>query len=55
MSTSNTNTSLPKNVFAVEVNTQVIFDTIMSERASRRQGTHSTKTRAEVRGGGKKP
>ncbi|PAK21657.1 50S ribosomal protein L4 [Mycoplasmopsis agassizii] len=34
---------------------QAIFDTIMSERASRRQGTHHTKTREEVSGTGKKP
>ncbi|VEU75111.1 50S ribosomal protein L4 [Mycoplasmopsis maculosa] len=34
---------------------QAIFDTIMSERASLRQGTHDVKSRAEVRGGGKKP
>jgi len=48
-------TNLPKEVFAVKVNTQAIFDTIMSERASLRQGTHKTKDRSEVRGGGKKP
>lgn len=47
---------LPKNVFAIEnVNTQAIFDTVLMERASRRQGTHSVKTRAEVSGTGKKP
>lgn len=34
---------------------QAIFDAIMSERASLRQGTHDVKSRAEVRGGGKKP
>ena len=48
-------TNLPKQVFDVKVNTQAIFDTIMSERASRRQGTHKVKHRGEVRGGGKKP
>ena len=48
-------TSLSKEVFGVKVNTQAIFDTIMSERASLRQGTHKTKSRGEVRGGGKKP
>lgn len=47
---------LPKNIFAIEnVNTQAIFDTVLMERASRRQGTHSVKTRAEVSGTGKKP
>ncbi len=34
---------------------QAIFDSILSENAGNRQGTHSTKTKAEVRGGGKKP
>ena len=48
-------TTLPKNVFSVKVNTQAIFDTIMSDRASLRQGTHKVKHRGEVRGGGKKP
>lgn len=49
---------LPKAIFGLpneKINTQAIFDSILFERASRRQGTHSTKTRAEVRGGGKKP
>ncbi|MCT4469427.1 50S ribosomal protein L4 [Mycoplasma sp. HS2188] len=50
------NSKLPANVFSLEkIYEQAIFDTIMSERASKRQGTHSVKTRAEVRGGGKKP
>ena len=47
--------NLPKNVFDVKINTQAIFDTIMSERSSRRQGTHKVKNRAEVSGTGKKP
>lgn len=34
---------------------QAIFDVVIAERASRRQGTHSTLTKGEVRGGGKKP
>lgn len=47
---------LPKKVFSIKnVNTQAIFDTVLMERASRRQGTHSVKTRAEVSGTGKKP
>ena len=50
-----TSTDLPKKVFNVKVNTQAIFDTIMSERASRRQGTHKTKNKGEVSGTGKKP
>lgn len=47
---------LPSKVFAIEnINTQAIFDTVLMERNSRRQGTHSVKTRAEVSGTGKKP
>lgn len=47
--------NLPKEIFDVTINEQAIFDTVISERASRRQGTHKVKDRAEVRGGGKKP
>jgi len=47
---------LPKEIFAIEnINNQAIFDTILSERGSRRQGTHAVKTRATVSGTGKKP
>lgn len=47
---------LPKNLFNSEkIYEQAIFDTIMSERASVRQGTHQVKNRAEVSGSGKKP
>ncbi|XP_023226515.1 uncharacterized protein LOC111627177 [Centruroides sculpturatus] len=42
-------------IFAVKVNRQAIFDVVLSERASQRQGTHKVKNRAEVRGGGAKP
>jgi len=52
---TSTKTNLPKKVFSLKINTQAIFDTIMSERASVRQGTHKTKDRSEVRGGGRKP
>ena len=34
---------------------QAIFDQVLAENAGRRQGTHSTLTKGEVRGGGKKP
>ncbi|UWD34290.1 50S ribosomal protein L4 [Mesomycoplasma molare] len=48
--------NLPKSVFGIEtINSQAIFDVILSERASRRQGTHKVKSRAEVSGTGKKP
>ena len=47
--------SLAKTVLTDKISTQAIFDAIMSERASLRQGTHKVKHRGEVRGGGKKP
>lgn len=42
-------------VFGIEPNTQAMFDAVLTYRASLRQGTHSTKGRSEVRGGGRKP
>ncbi len=42
-------------VFGIEPNQQAIFDAVVMQRASLRQGTHKTKTRMEVSGGGKKP
>ncbi|AKO50988.1 50S ribosomal protein L4 [Mycoplasmopsis bovis] len=45
----------PKLFASSKIYSQAIFDTIISDRASRRQGTHDVKSRAEVRGGGKKP
>jgi large subunit ribosomal protein L4 len=42
-------------VFGAEVNDAVIYDVIKMQLASRRSGTASTKTRSDVRGGGKKP
>lgn len=47
--------TLNPTIFAVEPNQQVIFDAIVMQQASKRQGTHDTKTRTEVRGGGRKP
>jgi large subunit ribosomal protein L4 len=38
-----------------DISTQAIFDAVIAENAGQRQGTHSTLTKAEVRGGGKKP
>lgn len=43
------------SVFAITPNEQALYDTIIMQRASLRQGTHKTKGRSEVRGGGKKP
>ena len=46
---------LNESVFNCEVNNQAIFDAILRQQSSLRQGTHDTKTKAEVSGGGKKP
>ena len=42
-------------VYAIEPNQQAMYDAVLLQLASRRQGTHDTKTRSEVSGGGKKP
>jgi len=49
------NVEVADSVFNCEVNEQAIFDAILRQTSSWRQGTHDTKTRAEVSGGGKKP
>jgi large subunit ribosomal protein L4 len=46
---------LPADVFDVQVNIPLIHQVVVAQLAAARQGTHSTKTRGEVRGGGKKP
>ena len=46
---------LNDNVFGIEPNDVVLHDAIVLSMANSRQGTHSTKTRAEVSGGGRKP
>lgn len=46
---------LPDSVFAIEPNTHLVYQAVRSFLANRRQGTHKTKERNEVRGGGKKP
>lgn len=47
--------SLNDTVFGIEPNDSVIFDAVLMQRASMRQGTHAVKNRSAVRGGGKKP
>lgn len=42
-------------VFEIEPNVHVMHEVVRSQRAARRQGTHDTLTRGQVRGGGKKP
>ncbi|HHW21792.1 MAG TPA: 50S ribosomal protein L4 [Clostridiaceae bacterium] len=46
---------LSDNVFGVEVNEVAMHSAVVNALANARQGTQSTKTRAEVRGGGRKP
>ena len=46
---------LPDEVFAVQVNVPVMHRVVRAQLAAARAGTHSTRTRSEVRGGGKKP
>ena len=46
---------LNDNVFGIEPNEAVVHSVLVNYLANQRQGTQSTKTRAEVRGGGRKP
>lgn len=46
---------LNEAVFGIEPNESVIFDAVIMQRASLRQGTHAVKNRSAVRGGGRKP
>ena len=49
------NVDLSDELFAAPVNTAVLHQVVTAQLAARRTGTHDTKTRGEVRGGGKKP
>jgi large subunit ribosomal protein L4 len=46
---------LPDEVFGIEPNVAVMHQVVTAQLAAKRSGTHATKTRAEVRGGGAKP
>jgi large subunit ribosomal protein L4 len=46
---------VPDELFGIEPNTSVMHQVVTAQLAAARSGTHSTKTRAEVRGGGAKP
>lgn len=46
---------LPAEIFDVQVNVPLIHQVVVAQLAAARQGTHATKTRAQVSGGGKKP
>jgi large subunit ribosomal protein L4 len=52
---TSTNAQLPAEVFDVELNIPLIHQVVVAQLAAARQGTASTKTRGEVRGGGAKP
>lgn len=46
---------LNDSIFAIEPNKSVLYDAVIMQRASLRQGTHAVKNRSAVRGGGRKP
>lgn len=46
---------LPSEIFDVQVNVPLIHQVVVAQQAAARQGTHATKTRGQVRGGGAKP
>ena len=46
---------LPDAIFAAKVNVPLMHQVVVAQRAAARQGTHATKTRGMVSGGGKKP
>ena len=55
MATQTVKVELPASIFDVEVNVPLIHQVVVAQQAAARQGTHATKTRGEVRGGGRKP
>jgi large subunit ribosomal protein L4 len=46
---------LPAEIFDVQVNIPLMHQVVVAQQAAARQGTHDTKNRGEVRGGGRKP
>ncbi|CCH76710.1 ribosomal protein L4 [Nostocoides japonicum T1-X7] len=55
MTAQTSDVTLPAEIFDVQTNVPLIHQVVVAQLAAARQGTHSTKTRGEVRGGGKKP
>ena len=55
MSTKVLKVDLPAEIFAAPVNIPLIHQVVVAQQAAARQGTHATKTRGNVRGGGRKP
>ncbi|KZE99298.1 50S ribosomal protein L4, partial [Rhodococcus sp. EPR-157] len=52
---TNGTVDLPAEIFDAPANIALLHQVVVAQLAAARQGTHSTKTRGEVRGGGKKP
>jgi len=55
MATTPLQVDLPTSIFDADVSVAVMHQVVVAQQAAARQGTHSTKTRGEVRGGGRKP
>lgn len=53
--TTNGEIELNSKIFGIEPNENVVFDAVIMQRASLRQGTHAVKNRSAVSGGGRKP
>ncbi|WP_071130212.1 50S ribosomal protein L4 [Enterococcus timonensis] len=53
--TNNGEIKLNDEIFGIEPNENVVYDAIIMQRASLRQGTHAVKNRSAVSGGGRKP
>lgn len=53
--TTNGSVELPATIFEREASVALMHQVVIAQQAAGRQGTHSTKTRGEVRGGGRKP
>jgi large subunit ribosomal protein L4 len=49
------NVDLPDSVYGIEPNEHVLYQAVVMQQASQRQGTHAVKNRSAVRGGGRKP
>src|SRR5215218_1338381 len=55
MSTKVLKVDLPAEIFDAKINIPLIHQVVVAQQAAARQGSHSTKTRGDVRGGGRKP
>ena len=55
MATETVNVELPAEIFDAQTNVALLHQVVVDQLAAARQGTHKTKTRAEVSGAGRKP